>query len=481
VLVGLQLAGVVVAQPATTNPVGGGGRGGGAPNYPVPYRVPTTQSISEIMDRVLKYVDANTPARLVHRDTNEPITDYSKPSPDAILERGSFQLLSYEWGVNYSGMIAASAATGDPRYADFVARRFKFISEAAPMFRAQATTLPSFGPGAATQPLPDIGAATGARDGRGGFGGFGGRGGRGGGAFTFRSIFNPGSLDDSGSICAAMIKARRAGVGPDMMPYIQTLINWVANKQYRFSDGTLARMRPLPETLWLDDLYMSVPALSQMGKLTGERKYYDDACKQILQFSQRMFVKEKGLWMHGWTNSTDEHPAFHWARANGWAIMAMAELLDVLPEDHPQRAAIIDLFRQHVRGLAKLQSSTGLWHQLLDRDDSYLETSASAMYVYGIARGVERGWISPVTYGPIAYLGWAGVTTKVNAEGGVEGTCVGTGMGWDPAFYYYRPTSVLAAHGYGPVMLAGAELIQLSKKETFQANDGAIMRVMPRQ
>ena len=57
-------------------------------------------------------------------------------------------------------------------------------------------------------------------------------------------------------------------------------------------------------------------------------------------------------------------------------------------------------------------------------------------------------------------LAWNAVATKVNAQGQVEGTCVGTGMGFDPAFYYYRPTSVLAAHGYGPVLLAGAEMIR---------------------
>ena len=145
----------------------------------------------------------------------------------------------------------------------------------------------------------------------------------------------------------------------------------------------------------------------------------------------------------------------------------------MLPEDHPDRAAVVELLRAHVRGLAARQSGSGFWHQLLDRDDSYLETSATAIYAYAMARAIDRGWIDPVAYGPAAVLAWNAVTTKVNAQGQVEGTCVGTGMGFDPAFYYHRPTSPFAAHGYGPVLLAGAEMVRLVKTHRFEINDSS--------
>ena len=74
----------------------------------------------------------------------------------------------------------------------------------------------------------------------------------------------------------------------------------------------------------------------------------------------------------------------------------------------------------------------------------------------------------------MALLGWNAVSTKVNATGQVEGTCVGTGMGFDPAFYYYRPINVFAAHGYGPVMLAGAEVILLLRNNDFEINDSSL-------
>jgi len=251
-------------------------------------------------------------------------------------------------------------------------------------------------------------------------------------------------------------------------------IAYISSKEFRLPDGTLARNRPQRNTLWLDDLYMSVPALAQMGKLTGNTRYFDDAVKQVLQFSARMFNKEKGLYMHGWVQGMDVHPQFNWARANGWALLAMAELLDVLPDAHPGRKAVLTQFQALAKGLAAYQSGHGLWHQLLDRNDSYLETSATAIYTYCFARGVNRGWLNAMAYAPAALLAWNAVASKVSAGGQVEGTCVGTGMAFDPAFYYYRPVNVYAAHGYGPVLLAGAEVINLLKRHTFGINDSSL-------
>jgi rhamnogalacturonyl hydrolase YesR len=165
--------------------------------------------------------------------------------------------------------------------------------------------------------------------------------------------------------------------------------------------------------------------------------------------------------MHGWVQEMSPHPAFHWGRANGWAIMAMAELLTELPSNHPQRAQVLSIFRAHADALRRVQAPSGLWHQLLDRPDSYQETSASAMFVFAIARGIRYGWLSNATYRPVVIRGWNGLTTKVNSIGQVEGTCVGTGLGWDDTFYLNRPTSVNAAHGYGPVLLAGQDVINL--------------------
>jgi rhamnogalacturonyl hydrolase YesR len=178
--------------------------------------------------------------------------------------------------------------------------------------------------------------------------------------------------------------------------------------------------------------------------------------------------------MHGWVQDMDPHPQFHWARANGWALMTKIELLDALPVNHPGRPYILQMLKAHVKGLAALQDGTGFWHQLLDRNDSYLETSATAIYTYCIARAVNKGWLDAKAYGPMALLAWNAVSTKINANGQVEGTCVGTGMGFDPAFYYYRPVNVFAAHSYGPVLLAGAETYRLLQEHPFIINDSSV-------
>jgi unsaturated rhamnogalacturonyl hydrolase len=398
-----------------------------APNYPIPYGPPKIESIKEVLSRIYSYLEGCTPARIINTRTKEPIDDLSKLTKDGIIEEGAFKIISYEWGVAYSGMLLAGEATGDPRFTGYTGKHLTFLAELFPYSQAQLKADPK-----SRTPI--------------------------------NSVVNPRSLDDSGSMCAAMIKARRAGVAPSVQPMIDNYIRYIRKEQLRLEDGTLARSVPFPNTLWLDDLYMSVPALAQMGKATGETGYYDDAVKQVLQFAGRMFVKEKGLYMHGWVQGMDDHPAFHWARANGWALMATTELLDVLPENHQGREQVLQLLRAHIHGLAACQSGQGLWHQLLDRNDSYLETSASAMFAYCIARAINRGWIDKQAHLSMLHLAWNAVAAKVNAQGQVEGTCIGTGMIFDPAFYYNRPASVFAAHGYGPVLLAGAEMINLLRK-----------------
>jgi unsaturated rhamnogalacturonyl hydrolase len=407
------------------------------PNYPVPYDAPTVEAVAQVLQRVHGYLDAGTPAKLVDFQTREEVTDLAASKRRLIPARGAFRLVSYEWGVTYSGMLLAGEATGDKRYTDYTAKRMKLIAD-------WVAHKPSH--------VNEEGRV----------------------AEMIRSILEPRALDDAGAMCAAMIRTTRAGLASDLRPVVDRYIDFIGNKEFRLADKTLARNRPQPNTLWLDDLYMSVPALGEMGKLTGEARYFDDAAKQILQFSERMFDKERGLYMHGWVQGMDVHPAFYWARANGWALLAMSDLLDVLPESHPARPKILEQFRAHVRGLVLRQSGSGFWHQLLDREDSYLETSATAIYAYGIAHGVHQGWLDPLAYGPTAILAWNAVATKVNAEGQVEGTCVGTGMAFDPAFYYHRPTNAFAAHGYGPVLLAGAEVTRLLKEYKIAINDSAL-------
>lgn len=407
------------------------------PDYNVPYGVVDKNKVKKDLDRILNYLDVETPYVVENKETRKVYTDLSKLDLHAQLKRGSFRLASYEWGVTYAAMLAAAKATGDQRYADYVYNRFEFLSKAAPEFKKLMNDYGVIDP-------------------------------------QMRQILTPQALDDAGAVCAAMIKASRENKNLQLRPLIDNYINYIMFKEYRLFDGTFARTRPQMNTVWLDDMFMSIPAIVQMGKLTGERKYFDEAVKQIIQFSDRMWVEEKGLFRHGWVESMQNHPSFFWGRANGWAILTLTEVLDELPNSHPQRDKILSLLRKHINGITSFQSGEGFWHQLMDRNDSYLETSATAIFTYCIAHAINKGWIDAVVYGPSAMLGWNAVSTKINDLGQIEGTCVGTGMAFDPAFYYYRPISVFAAHGYGPVIWAGAEMIILLEKQHPKMNDNAV-------
>ena len=297
------------------------------PAYQGTYGDLSPEQVKKDIDRVFAYIDKETPARVVDKNTGKLITDYTTMGEEAQLERGAFRLASYEWGVTYSALIAAAEATGDQRYMDYVQNRFRFLAEVAPHFKRvyeeKGTTDPQL-----------------------------------------LQILTPHALDDAGAVCAAMVKVRVKDRSLPVDGLIENYFDFIQNKEYRLADGTFARNRPQHNTLWLDDMFMGIPAVAQMSRYDKAQKeiYLAEAVRQFLQFADRMFIPEKGLYRHGWVESSTDHPAFCWARANGWAMLTACELLDVLPEDYPQRAKVMDYFRAHVRGVTALQSGEGLWH-----------------------------------------------------------------------------------------------------------------------
>ena len=407
------------------------------PEYKTSYGIPKEATVKQTIDRVLHYIEQETPAVLEDRSTKREVSQLSQINENTQLRQGGFRLTSYEWGVTYSAALAAYQATGDVAYRDYVFNRHKLLANIVPTYKkllAQNKRI----------------------DG------------------NIRRVIDPHALDDAGAVCASMIKALLLDKTLPLRPLVDNYADYIINKEYRLADGTFARLRPQKNTLWLDDMFMGIPAVAYMGRLTGEGKYFDEAARQVMQFASRMFVPEKMLFRHGWVEEMQVHPAFFWGRANGWAILTLCEVLDVLPANHAQRPAILGLLQQHAQGLAALQHHDGYWHQLLDRADTYLETSATAIYTYCLAHGVNQGWLDAKAFGPVALLGWQAVQAQVNEKGQVENVCVGTGMGFDPAFYAYRPVHVMAAHGYGPAIWAGAEIIRLLRQQHPKLNDSAV-------
>ena len=429
----LLAGGLASAQPqAGTAPSPGQRPGRADPAFSQPsiapgldYTVPAAGEIKAALDRIRDHFVRSTPYRIIDTATGQPIADLSTPTRTAGIDtrNGEFNDWSYSMGVVLAAMLQVTEVTGDTTFQDYTFRNFDFIFTHLPYFKRQAR---EFGP-----------------QGRG-----------------YGRMIEMRELDHCGAIGAALVKANAARPDPRYQEGIDLTAAHIMTKQLRLPDGTLARPRPVPVALWIDDAYMSIPFLAQMGRATGEAKYFDDAARQVIGMSARLFNRENGLFDHSWFADMEDDARFYWGRGGGWMMMAMAELLSVLPEAHPDRAKVLEIFRRGARGAAETQGSIGLWHQLLDRTDSYLETSASAMFTFAIARGVNRGWLPP-SYGPVAQTGWRALEQRIRPDGQIEGICVGTTAAYDASYYYHRPTDVKAMQGYGPVLMAGAEVMTM--------------------
>ena len=420
------------------------------------------KSIKTDVDRVFDFLNANTPPKLVDRESQEPVNDFKKISTNSVFERGRFGLLTYEWGVTYSSMLRASVIFDDKRYADYVYERFNFIGDIYPYF---------------VKLINDSPVATETRSGS----NFAIRGNN----ITLRGMIAPIWLDDCGSMQAALAKGvlTNPALASKLRPIIDCTFDFTMNKEHRLPDRTLARMRPTANSLWVDDMYMGITPIAYMAKLIEKdnpelsKKYYDEAALQIELFKKYLWIPEKKLFRHSWIESMTYHPSIFWGRANGWALLTMSDVLDVLPANHIKRPEIMASLIEHIQGLMVLQGGDGFFHQVLDRNDSYTETSVTALYSYVVSHAVNEGWIDAQAYGPSAVAAWRAVATRINAQGEVEGTCVGTGVAYEPSFYYNRPTNVNAAHGYGPTILAGSEILKmLSNNIRYYDGGGMLLR-----
>ena len=408
------------------------------PDYSMPYAKLESDSIRATIDRIFNYISSVTPAKVVDSLGNE-ITDLSSPLPEgAKLNQGTYRLTRYEWGVMYDALLEASQLLGDSKYQDYVTDRISFLSKMAPAFS-------------------ELAKRTGKHDGQ------------------MRQVINPRNLDDAGSMCGAFMRTQMADPTLKLQPEIERYWQVCETAPIHLADGTIARNRPYLNSVWLDDMFMGLPTMAVRSAYEKNPKLLDDAASIAEGFFKRMWVPEKGFFRHGYVEGVTPQPTFPWARANGWAILTMSQLLDFMPENHPKRQLILDTFRAHAKTLAELQSKNGFWHQLLDRNDTFEETSATAIFTYCLAHGINQGWLDARAFGPTAQLGWEALTTKITPEGEIEDIVVGTGMGFDPAYYSFRPVSTKAAHGYGPAIWAGAEMAKLIESSHPYQNDSAIL------
>jgi unsaturated rhamnogalacturonyl hydrolase len=234
--------------------------------------------------------------------------------------------------------------------------------------------------------------------------------------------------------------------------------------QPRTREGAFWHKQIYPHQVWLDGLYMALPFYAEFARRFDEPAGFDDVARQILLAAQHARDPKTGLLYHGWDESRSQlwanpqtgcSPSF-WGRALAWYAMAIPDVLDHLPMDHPQRGDLVAVFQDLAARIISVQDAgSGAWYQVLDqggREGNYLESSASCMFVYALAKGVRQGYLDRAAL-DAARRGFAGILEQfvtIDPAGlvHVHRTCSVGGLGGKPyrdgSFEYYVREKVIS-------------------------------------
>ena len=210
---------------------------------------------------------------------------------------------------------------------------------------------------------------------------------------------------------------------------------------------------------------MATSFLTQMGKMSGETKYFDEAAKQLINIDKYLWCPEKQLYYHCYYTDLKRTGVAHWGRANGWLTVSLANLIEAMPVTHPQRNELISMLEKQIVGFSRYQNANGMWNQLLDKSDSYDESSVTAMFVFGVAKAINNNWID-AGYASIAKRGWEVLKKQeITEDGRFTNVCVGTGISEDLPFYFNRPVGDNEKHGLGLIIDTAVEMMKLNSKK----------------
>jgi unsaturated rhamnogalacturonyl hydrolase len=249
--------------------------------------------------------------------------------------------------------------------------------------------------------------------------------------------------------------------------------------QPRDSDGGFWHKQRYPNQMWLDGLYMLEPFYAEYGTITGEDNWAD-IVKQFELMYKGSFDAKTGLLIHAydqartqpWADKKTGHSPNFWGRSMGWYEMALVDVLDYMPVNHPSRGILVKQLQSLSAALLKIQDpSSGLWYQVPNfpgRKGNYLEASASNMFIYAFAKGARKGYL-PSTYLTAAEKAYAGalknfITTDAAGYIHLEKTVSVGGLGGVPyrdgsyEYYLSEPLRQDDLKGVGPFILASLEM-----------------------
>jgi len=213
---------------------------------------------------------------------------------------------------------------------------------------------------------------------------------------------------------------------------------------------------------WVDDMFMISILQLQAYRVTGNTNYLDRTARAMVAYLDKL-QQPNGLFFH-----TAESPCY-WARGNGWYAAGVAEILSELPEQHPQRERILAGYRQMMKSLLQYQSDEGRWRQLIDRPESWLESSGTAMFAYAMVTGVNHGWLDAAVYDPAARKAWLALVANLDAQARIGDVCVGTGQAFTVVgahlerqvkCYNDRPRVTGDLHGQAPILWTVGALLK---------------------
>jgi unsaturated rhamnogalacturonyl hydrolase len=259
-----------------------------------------------------------------------------------------------------------------------------------------------------------------------------------------------------------------------------TLLYGQLQQQPRTPSGGFWHKQRYPNQMWLDGLYMAEPFYAEYASISHHPEKFADITHQFALVAEHMRDAKTGLLYHGWDESKEQRwadkktglsPEF-WGRAMGWYMMALVDTLEFYSADDAGRKQLLAILEDEATALVRVQDSqTGLWYEVLDKGGArgnYLESSASCMFVYALAKSVRRGYL-PEHYLVNAEHGYKGILAKFIQTGpgddvSVTGTVKVGGLGGEPyrdgTYAYYLSEKVVAndPKGVGPFIMAATEM-----------------------
>ncbi len=250
------------------------------------------------------------------------------------------------------------------------------------------------------------------------------------------------------------------------LDYCKKIADWVINDMPKTEMGGIQHITMDSDNfqqLWADTIFMMVLFMAKIGSITGNKTYTNEAKKQFSLHIRYLADKKTGLWYHGWNFETKSNYAKAlWARGNCWFTIAAAEVPEIMELEPWTRDIILDSFRQQVESLGKFQSECGLWHTLIDHDDSYVEVSGSAGFAYGILKGIRMGYLAP-EYKTVAKKAVEAICGYINEDGIVGQVSYGTIVA-DTLDYYKNVSLKPTGYGQNLTLIMLIELLTWKKQ-----------------